>query len=82
MAGCCGVILGGIHWLAGSYSGILSGILGGIGCSSGTLGGIHYRATLAGYWAGSTGDTQRDNRRDPMAGWDPLAGRILGGMYW
>ena len=67
------------------YSGILSGILGG----------IHWRATLAQYSAGSTGellwDTQRDNRRDPLAGcsggiWRDIrrdrSGGILGGIHW
>ena len=40
-------------------------ILGGIG---GILGGIHWRAALAGYWAGSTGQLLwRDTRRDPPA---------------
>ena len=45
-----------------SYSGILSRILGG----------IHWRATLAGYSAGSTG-------RDPLAS---RSGGILGGIHW
>ena len=47
------------------------------------LGGIHWRATLAGYSAGSTGellwDTQRDTRRDPLAG---CSGGILGVIHW
>ena len=94
-----------------SYSGILSGMLGGIrwraalvGYSARCtgellwrdtrLGGIHWRATLgysAGYSAGSAGELLwRDARRDPLAGdsaastgeplWD-LAGST-GGMLW
>ena len=51
--------------------------------SGGILGGIHWRATLAGYSAGSTGEpkgkTQRDTRRDPLAG---CSGGILGGIHW
>ena len=85
-----------------SYSGILSGILGGIhwrtagellcdtqwdtrrdplvSRSGGILGEIHWRAALAGYWAGSTGeqlwwDTRRDTRRDPLVS---CSGGILG----
>ena len=64
-----------------SYSGILSRMLGG--CCGGILGGIHWRATLAGYSAGSTGelllDTQRDTRRDPLAS---RSGGILAGAHW
>ena len=37
-------------------------------CSGGILGGIHWRAALAGYWAESTGEQLwRDTRRDPLA---------------
>ena len=50
------------------------------GCSGRILGGIHWRATLAGYSAGSTGEPLW---RDTW--WDPLAsrsGRILSGIHW
>ena len=47
------------------------------------LGGIHWRAALVGYSAGSTGevlwDTQRDARRDSLAG---CSGGLLGGIHW
>ena len=50
-------------------------------CSGGILGGIHWRATLAGYSAGSTGEQLwQDTGRDPLQ--DSLSscsGRILGG---
>ena len=62
------LILGGIHYRAAL-----------VGCSAGSTGELLWRATLAGYSAGSTGellwDTQRDARRDP------LAGCSLGGIY-
>ena len=48
--------------------------------------GIHWRAALAGYSAGSTGEQLwRDTGRDPLAWRDPLAtrsGGILGGIHW
>ena len=66
-----------------------------VGGSGGILGGIHWRATLVGYFqrgtlgysvghsAGSTGellwDTQPGTRRDPLAG---CSGGILGGIHW
>ena len=47
------------------------------------LGGIHWRAALVGYSAGSAGevlwDTQRDARRDSLAG---CSGGLLGGIHW
>ena len=44
------------------------------------LRGIHWRATLAGYSAGSTGEPLWQNtRRDPLAS---RSGRILGGIHW
>ena len=47
--------------------------------SGGILGGIHWRAALAGYWAGSTGEQLwRDTRRDPLAS---CSGGILGGIH-
>ena len=49
------------------YNKFLRGILGGIHCS-----GIHWRAALAGYSAGST-------RRDPLAS---SSCGILGGIHW
>ena len=68
---------------AGSTGGLDYSILGGIHASSsgGILGGIHWRAALAGYSAGSTGEQLwrdtwwgstgeplwRDTRRDPLA---------------
>ena len=43
------------------------------------MGGIHWRATLAGYSAGSAGEPLwRDTRRDPLAS---RSGGILGGMH-
>ena len=64
------------------YSGALSGILGG----------IHWRAALAGYSAGSTGEALagysagftgeplwQDTRRDSLAS---SSGGILGGIHW
>ena len=42
------------------------------GCSGGILGGIHWRATLAGYRAGS----------DPLASCSGRSGEILGGIHW
>ena len=69
-----------------SYSGILSGIVGGIHwrAAGGILGGTHWRATLAGYSAGSTDkllwDNQRDARRDPLAG--ALVGYSAGSTGW
>ena len=77
-----------------SYSGILSGILGGIhrraaggihwrATLAGILGGIHWRATLgysAGYSAGSTGELLwRDTGRNPLAS---CSGGILSGIHW
>ena len=72
-----------------SYSGILSGILGGIwrdtwrdlaSRSGGILGGIHWRAALAGYSAGSTGEQLwKDTGRDPLAS---SSGGIVGGIHW
>ena len=48
--------------------------------SGGILGGIHWRAALAGYSAGSTGEPLwRDTRRDPLAS---CSGGILGGIHW
>ena len=42
---------------------------------SGILGGIHWRAALAGYWAGSTGEQLwRDTQR--------RSGGVLGGIHW
>ena len=65
-----------------SYSGILSGILGG----------IHWRAALAGYSAGSLASRSggilgrihwRDTRRDPLASSSGgILGGILGGIHW
>ena len=52
-----------------SYSGILSGILGG----------IHWRAALVGYSAGSTGEPLWRGRRDALAS---CSGGILGGIHW
>ena len=46
------------------------------GCSGEILGGVHWRAALAGYSAGSTGEPLwRDTWRDPLAS----SGAILGG---
>ena len=39
---------------------------------------IHWRAALAGYWAGSTDQLWRDTGRDPLIS----SGRILGGIHW
>ena len=54
--------------------------------SGGILGGIHWRAALAGYSAGSTNEQlwrdttgRRDTRRDPLAS---RSGGILGGIHW
>ena len=89
--------LGGIHRLfysggirdpLASYSGILAG------CSGGILGGIHWRAALAGYSAGRTGEPLWRDTGEQLwrgAGRDPLAsssggihwpGGILGGIHW
>ena len=47
---------------------------------SGILGGIHWRAALVGYSAGSTGELRwRDTRRDPLAS---CSGGILDGIHW
>ena len=56
------------------------------------LSGIHWRATLTGYSAGSTGellwDTQRDAWEDPLMGYSAgsngpsRSGGILGGILW
>ena len=49
------------------------------GCSGGILGGIHWRAALVGYSAGSTGERLWwDTRRDPLAS---CSGGILGGIH-
>ena len=48
--------------------------------SGGILGGIYWRAALAGYSAGSTGEQLwRDTRRDPLAS---RSGGILGRIHW
>ena len=48
--------------------------------SGGIFGGIHWRAALAGYSAGSTGEQLwRDTGRDPLAS---SSGGILGGIHW
>ena len=67
------------------------------GILSRMLGGIHWRAALVGYLAGSTGELLwRDTSRDPLVSYtggllwwdtrrDPLASRsggILGGIHW
>ena len=50
------------------------------GRSGETLGGMHWRAALAGYSAGSTGEpVWRDTRQDPVAS---SSGGILGGIHW
>ena len=75
LASCCGGIL------AGSTARILAGRSGSIGRilgrihRQGVLGGIHWRAALAGYWAGPTGQL----RRDPLAS---RSGGTLGGIHW
>ena len=48
--------------------------------SGGILGGINWRAALAGYSAKSTGEPLwRNTRRDPLAS---CSGGILGGIHW
>ena len=89
LAGYSGIlsrILGGMHWDA--LAGCSGGMLGGWAGSTGELGGIHWRAGPAHWraWALSTGgllwDTQRDTRRDALAG---CSGGMLGGigiLHW
>ena len=63
-----------------TLSGILGGMLGGGIPLRAALGGIHWRAALAGYSAGSTGEPLwRDTRRDPL---ESRSGGILGGIHW
>ena len=45
--------------------------------SGGILGGIHWRAALAGYWAATGQLLWRDTRRDPLA-----SRSGLGGIHW
>ena len=83
-----------IHWRAtlgystAYWANPLAGLASLVICC-GILGGIHWRAALAGYSAASR--SGRDTRRDPLASrsggilGDPLSissGRILGGIHW
>ena len=82
-------MLGGIHWHRSG--GTLGGSTGEqlwkdtqqdplASRSGGILGGIHWRAGLAGCSAGSAGQLLwRDTRRDPLAS---SSGGILGGIHW
>ena len=82
LAGCSGGILGGVHapldpLLWDTQRGTRRDPLAG--CSGYILGRVHWRAALAGYSAGSTGEQLwRDTR------WDPLASRSGGilGIHW